>query len=79
MHVTIPSTVPGTEQEVNLINNKCSHLKVNMAHNKPNSSFEKHHSTKINNRGSSVNISCTSKAKTMATNVKYTYLNSQVL
>lgn len=72
-------TVPGTEQKVNLINNKCLHLKVNMAHNKTNSSFEKHHGTKINNRGSSVNISCTSKAKTMATNVKYTYLNSQVL
>lgn len=68
--------MPGTEQEVNLINNKCLHLKVKMAHNKPNSSFEKHHSTKINNRGSSVNTSCTSKAKTMATNVKYTYLNS---
>lgn len=50
-----------------------------MAHNKPNSSFEKHHGTKMNNRGSLVNTSCTSKAKTMATNVKYTYLNSQVL
>lgn len=50
-----------------------------MAHNKPDSSFENIIAQEINNRGSSVNISCTSKAKTMATNVKYTYLNSQVL
>lgn len=45
-----------------------------MAHSKPNSSFEKHHGTKINNRGSLLNISWTRKAKTYGNSSKiYTF------